>query len=94
MQCGLRGDSFCERIWEMIETIRDKGFMAEPCGDIDLRTVRARILFLGRSGPGGRACVNGDGTIVRSRNPSAGHIRRNNGSHEYFAPGSIRRRFP
>lgn len=35
------------------------------------------------NGPERRACVSGGGTLVRSRNPSAGHTRKNNGSQVF-----------
>jgi hypothetical protein len=56
------------------------------------RTVGGHSLYPG-NGLGGRACVNGGGTLVRSRNPSAGHTRKNNGSHASFSRGLIQRRF-
>jgi hypothetical protein len=62
----------------------DYSVMAELCGGTRLRTVGGYSLCPG-NGPGGRACVSGGGTLVRSRNPSARHTRKNNGSHGSFA---------
>jgi len=62
----------------------DLPVMAELSGGIRLRPGWGHSLCPG-NGPEGRACVGGGDTIVRSRNPSADHTRKNNGSHASFA---------
>jgi hypothetical protein len=76
----------------MLTAIKGLAAITEQCSAMRLRTVCGHSLCPGRNGPGGKACVSGGDTIARNQNPSASHTRKNNGSHGFFALGSIKLR--